>query len=183
MHEKKFLASSSFKAIVNDKQVLGTNMEFPKSDKIDQFDHAFIAKHFCGQISTCIVFKESVSTDKLKRIYASYPFGLYRKEHVNMINESAVFDSKLLSRIELLYTPVRSTPNVGVWDLIGNNFGSLEINSGIWVEEDYQDQFLFCGGLKGLLPLLNLIKNRISSKEQGQKLLHRYLEMMCIAIQ
>lgn len=60
-----------------------------------------------------------------------------------MLNESAIFDTKLLSRIELLYTPVRSTPNVGVWDLIGNNFGSLETNSGIWVEEDFRDQFLF----------------------------------------
>lgn len=60
-----------------------------------------------------------------------------------MLNESAIFDSKLLNRIEILYTPVRSTPNVGVWDLIGNNFGSLETNSGVWVEEDFRDQFLF----------------------------------------
>lgn len=99
-----------------------------------------------------------------------------------MLNESAIFETKLLSRIELLYTPVRSTPNVGVWDLIGNNFGSLETNSGIWVEEDFRDQFLFCGGLNGLLPLLNLLKNRIHSKEQGMKLLHRYLEIISLTL-
>lgn len=183
-HEKKYLLqSSSFKAVVNTKQVLGTNMDFPKGDKFRKFDHAVIAKHLCGQVSTCIVFKESVSCDKLKKIYNVYPYGLFRKDHVNMLNESAIFEPKLLSRVELLYTPVRSTPNVGVWDLIGTHFGSLEINSGIWVEEDFKDQFLFCGGLNGLLPVLNLIKNRIHSKEHGQKLLHRYLEVISQCIQ
>jgi hypothetical protein len=99
-----------------------------------------------------------------------------------MLNESAIFEDKLMTRVELLYTPVRSTPNVGVWDLIGNNFGSLFSNSGIWVEEDFTDQFMFCGGLHGLLPLMNLIKNRVENKDQGQKLLHRYLEVVSLSI-
>ena len=104
------------------------------------------------------------------------------KEHVNLLKESAVFDEKLFKRIQFLYTPVRSTPNVGVWDLVGQNFGSLETNCGVWVEEDFRDQFLFCGGLQGILPLLNLIKNRITSHDQGQKLLQRYLEIISCAI-
>lgn len=158
-------------------------MEFPKMDKIDRFTHAQVAKHFCGQISTIILFKEAVSNEKLKKIYEAYPFGMFERDQVNTLNESYIFEDKLISRIELLYTPVRSTPNVGVWDLIGNNFGSLESNSGIWVEEDYNDQFQFCGGINGLLPLLNLIKNRVTHKGQGQRLLHRYLELISMTLQ
>ena len=101
---------------------------------------------------------------------------------MNSINSSSIFDNKLLSRILLLYTPVRSTPNVGVWDLIGNNYGTLENNSGVFVFEDFQDQLLFWGGLNGILPIMNIIKNRIHSAEQGQRLIHRYLEIVTWAI-
>lgn len=129
-----------------------------------------------------MIFKETVSSDKLKKIFQFYPYGLFKKDHLTSLSDSPVFDDKLIVRILLLYTPIRSTPNVGVWDVIGNNFGSLESNSGIWVTEDFQDQLLFCGGMYGLLPLLNLIKNCVQDKEQGQKLLHRYLEILVLAL-
>lgn len=137
------LQSSTFKAVVNNKQVISSNLDFPKVDKIQKYDIACLFKHFCGQCSTFIIFKDSLSCDKLKKIYAQYPFGLYEQSTVNSLNESSIFDSKVISRIELVYTPVRSTPNVGVWDLIGNHFGTLEANSGIWVEDDFKDQFEF----------------------------------------
>lgn len=152
-------------------------------DKIDKFTHGYIARHFYGQLTTVILFKDNISIDKLKKIYQNYPQGVFTKEHVNNLNECTVLDSKMLAKVMLLYTPVRSTPNVGVWDLVGTIFGSLEANSGIFVFEDFQDQLLFSGSINGLLPLLNLIKNRIDNKEQGLKLLHKFLEIISIAIQ
>lgn len=153
-------------------------MEYPKLDKVDKFTHGYIARHFCGQVSTCIIFKDNVNSDKLKKLYETYPHGLHTKKNLNELKDCKVLNDKLLSKIMLLYSPVRATPNVGVWDLIGNHFGSLESNSGVWVYEDYKDQLLFCGSLNGLLPLMNLIKNRIDKKEHGVELLHKYLEVV-----
>lgn len=51
-HEKKFLGRSEVKAIINGKQVKNSNLDFPKVDKAEKFTHAYIAKHFCGQISS-----------------------------------------------------------------------------------------------------------------------------------
>ena len=181
-HEKKMLGRSDVKAVINGKQVLSMHVDFPKADKINKFSSAYIARHFCGQISTVIIYKETVSVDKFKKIYQEYPLGLYLKEQANSINSLSVFEGKLLSRILLLYTPVRSTPNVGVWDLIGNNYGTLENNTGVIALEDFHDQLLYWGGLNGLLPILNIIKNRILWVEQGQRLLHRYLEIVSWAI-
>ena len=182
VHEKKFLGGSTIKAIVNGKQVMSAHLDFPKMDRATVLDRATIADKFCGQISTFILFRESISADKLKKIYTFYPFGLYKKEHANMLNESAIFDEKLIKRIEFLYTPVRSTPNVGVWDLVNQYFGSLGANCGVWVEEDFKDQFSFCGGLEGILPILNLIRNRVTCNNHGKMLLQRYLELVCQSI-
>ena len=134
-------------------------------------------------MSTCILFKESVSSDKLKKIYQNYPLGLFLKSHLNNLNECKIFDAKMLSKIMLLYTPVRATPNVGIWDLVGNHFGSLEPNSGVWVSEDYKDQLLFSGSLDGLLPIMNIITNnyangQITNKNHGIELVHKYLEVI-----
>ena len=72
------LGRSDLKAVINSKQVISASVEFPKADKIDKFSNAFIAKHFCGQISTWIIYKESVSVDKFKKIFKEYPTGIYK---------------------------------------------------------------------------------------------------------
>lgn len=51
-HEKKFLGRSDVRAVINNKQVVSVSMDFPRADKLDHFDHAWIARHFCGQLST-----------------------------------------------------------------------------------------------------------------------------------
>ena len=108
-----------------------------------------------------MLFREQISNpQKFIQMYKAYEFGLGSKDtNLSALNKE-IFDTNLMKKLMILYTPHRYHNKI-VYDFIDMNDGELLFNCGTW--HMHQKPLLAdVGGINSLLPLFESIKTLIS---------------------
>ena len=83
-----------------------------------------------------------------------------------------------MSRLLLFYNPVRTTPNILAIDSASAFYGDIQSNSGVWVHSERLDTLEQCGGVSGLVPMVNLLRFIEADEEKGKALFTKLLKLI-----
>ncbi len=73
-----------FTAIINDRQVVNLPMDYPKIEKNSKISMVVICQNFVGQMSSFILFKDSIGNNKklIQMGHTAYEYGLYSQQQL-----------------------------------------------------------------------------------------------------
>jgi len=181
-HNKKYLASD-VKFIVNGEIIKEINLEYPKMDKVGKLDRGFICKNFTGQVSSVIIFNDHVRTQNILDLIKKFPKDINPEKFLDEIeNDPKLKDDKIKEKLFSVFVPSRAQRNACNSDIYvefsnSTNKGRLGPLSGVFCQDKQKNQFLFCGELKALLPIMPLFQN-IRDINQGQKTFQKFLDVI-----
>ena len=157
-----------FTAIVNDSKVMTMPMDYPKIDKNAKISMIVICQNFVGQLSSFLLFKDSVgNTKKLIQMgHQAYEYGLYNHAQISNL-KSEIFDQKFIDKILIFYSPERTSSKFPiylikifldktVYDCVEMRDAEMVINTGVCNVGPHSKLF-FSGGLSSVFPLLEVI--------------------------
>ena len=131
-HQKPYLARAQLTAIVNDKQVVNFPMDYPRFDQQSKLNMVSICTNMVGQLTTFMLFREQISNpQKYIQMYLAYEQGpgAYATNLSSL--RSDIFDSSLMKKLVIMYTPHRYQNKI-VYDFVDMNDGELLFNCGTW---------------------------------------------------
>lgn len=91
-------------------------------------------------------------------------------------------EDKIIDKLFSVFVPCRSQKSSTGDDIYiefsnATNNAKLGPLTGVFSQDTQKNQFLFCGELKGLLPIMTLFKN-VKDVELGQKTFQKFLDII-----
>jgi hypothetical protein len=181
-HNKKYI-NSVVHVIINGELVKEIYMDYPKISNSGKLDRGFIWKNFTGQVSSILLLSDHVKTSNLIDIAQKYQKNIHPDKFIDELTSNDNFkEDKIKDKILGLYLPSRAI-KIGQSDIyieFCNIHTKAKLSSiaGVFSQDTQKNQFLFCGGVKALLPIMMLFKN-ISDVELGRKTFQKFLDIIC----
>lgn len=183
MHVKKYLGSSEVRFFVDKEFIKEANIEYPKMDKVGKLDRGYICKNFTGQVSSVLILNEHITSKTAMEIFERFPKVINAEKFLDECdNNPRLKEDKVRDKLFSLFVPSR-THKMGNSDDIYVDFSSITNKgklgplAGVFSQETQKNQFLFCGELKALLPVMTLFKN-IQDIELGRKIFQKFLDII-----
>jgi len=181
-HVKKYL-SSDVKFLVDGNLVKEISMDYPKMDKVGKLDIGYLCKNLTGQVSSIIIFNEHIKTSNMIKIYKKFPKAINAEKLLDEMEADPKFkEDKVKEKLFGLYLPSRAQKWTGgdIYVEFSNSTVRAKLGplAGVFSQDSQKNQFLFCGELKGLLPIMPLFQN-ITNKELGSKTFQKFLDIIC----
>ena len=124
-------------------------MTYPKMDKVGKLDRGYICKDFTGQVSSVIIFNESVSTRNMGEIFEKFPKMINAEKFLDECdNNPKLKDEKIIEKLFSLFVPSRTYKQPNSEDIYiqfssSTNKAKLAPLAGVFSQEYQKNQFLF----------------------------------------